>query len=97
MIVVSEIGEQWSPQTAPARHAEMEIISIVSDKTEPKPTTIGIRIPNVPHDVPVENEISTARPNRINGKRNPKLPILFSTNAVTNREEPYPEEQEPLP
>ena len=23
MIVVSEIGEQWSPQTAPARHADM--------------------------------------------------------------------------
>ena len=26
MIVVSEIGEQWSPQTAPAMQAEMEII-----------------------------------------------------------------------
>ena len=26
MIVVSEIGEQWSPQTAPAIQAEIEII-----------------------------------------------------------------------
>ena len=26
MIVVSEMGEQWSPQTAPARQAEIEII-----------------------------------------------------------------------
>ena len=26
MMVVSEIGEQWSPQTAPAMQAEIEII-----------------------------------------------------------------------
>ncbi len=26
MMVVSDMGEQWSPQTAPAIHAEMEII-----------------------------------------------------------------------
>ena len=29
IIVVSEIGEQWSPHTAPAMQAEMEIIIIV--------------------------------------------------------------------
>ena len=28
MIVVSEIGEQWSPQTAPAIQAEIEMIII---------------------------------------------------------------------
>ena len=28
MIVVSEIGEQWSPQTAPARQAEIQTITI---------------------------------------------------------------------
>ena len=26
MMVVSEMGEQWSPQTAPAMHADMEMI-----------------------------------------------------------------------
>ena len=29
MMVVSDIGEQWSPHTAPAIHAEIEIIIIV--------------------------------------------------------------------
>ena len=29
IIVVSEIGEQWSPHTAPAIHAEIAIIIIV--------------------------------------------------------------------
>ena len=51
MIFVSEIGEQWSPQTAPERQAATEIIIIVPDGNTPM--TIGIKIPNVPHDVPV--------------------------------------------
>ena len=55
MIVVSEIGEQWSPQTAPAIHADTQTtpIEVVIGKTL---IVIGIRIPKVPHDVPVENE-----------------------------------------
>ena len=35
MIVVSEIGEQWSPQTAPERQAATEIIIIVPDGNTP--------------------------------------------------------------
>ena len=49
MIVVSEIGEQWSPYTAPAMHAA--IIGVDSSGCElviASPS--GIRIPNVPHD-----------------------------------------------
>ena len=51
MMVVSEIGEQWSPQTAPAQHAEMPMMSrlLSAGKTA---VTIGIRMPNVPQLVP---------------------------------------------
>jgi len=54
IIVVSEIGEQWSPQTAPARQADIPMIrfSLPAGKIA---TTMGIRIPKVPQDVPVEN------------------------------------------
>ena len=55
MIVVSEIGEQWSPHTVPAIQAEIEIIIIVGFVPSNTATTIGIRIPNVPQLVPVAN------------------------------------------
>lgn len=48
MIVVSEIGEQWSPQTAPAMQADMEMIIISGLDFSNTATTIGIRIPKVP-------------------------------------------------
>ena len=52
MMVVSEIGEQWSPHTAPARQADTPIIIswLVGGNTA---VTIGINIPKVPQDVPV--------------------------------------------
>ena len=52
IIVVSEIGEQWSPQTAPAIQAETHTTprGSVSGKTL---RVIGIRIPKVPQLVPV--------------------------------------------
>ena len=65
MIVVSEIGEQWSPQTAPARQAETDTIS--SSGSSPTATTIGRRMPKVPQDVPVEKDIPTATTNTIAG------------------------------
>ena len=52
---MSEIGEQWSPQTAPAMQAEMDMIIILSLVPANTATTIGIRMPNVPQDVPVAN------------------------------------------
>ena len=55
MIVVSEIGEQWSPQTAPAMQAEMAIVIRVGLVAWNASTTIGIRIPKVPQEVPVAN------------------------------------------
>ena len=55
MIVVSLIGEQWSPQTAPAIHALIETVRIGSLASGKAAIQIGIRIPNVPHEVPVAN------------------------------------------
>ena len=57
--MVSEIGEQWSPQTAPAIHAEIATMVMGSPALKTL-RTIGIRIPKVPHEVPVANERPTA-------------------------------------
>ena len=44
IIVVSEIGEQWSPHTAPAMQADMEIIISCGLDSANTATTMGIRI-----------------------------------------------------
>ena len=64
------MGEQWSPQTAPARQADMPMMSssLPSGKIA---TTIGMSIPKVPHDVPVEKESTQATRNIIAGKKKP--------------------------
>src|SRR5574344_1570053 len=68
MIVVSEIGDTWSPQTAPASTADTEMIIICRlFWLWNIATTIGTSIANVPHDVPVENERNTAIANIITG------------------------------
>ena len=54
-MVVSEMGEQWSPHTAPAMQAEIEITIKVGLVLANTLTTMGIRMPKVPHDVPVAN------------------------------------------
>ena len=51
MIVVSEIGEQWSPHTAPARQEAIEITIICPSGNTP--ITIGIRMLKVPQDVSI--------------------------------------------
>ena len=54
MMVVSEIGEQWSPYTAPAMQAAMiGVASSGCDSVIASPS--GIRIPNVPQLVPEAN------------------------------------------
>lgn len=54
-MVVSEMGEQWSPQTAPAQQAEMPMINsgLSAGKIA---VTIGMRMPKVPHEVPEAKE-----------------------------------------
>src|SRR5690625_3765249 len=64
-MVVSEIGELWSPHTEPARTAPKLAIK----KASPPGTAFimspanGINIPNAPHDVPVANAIRPATTN----------------------------------
>ena len=74
MIVVSEIGEQWSPQTAPAIQAEIEIIISSGFVSWNTATTIGIKIPNVPQDVPVANARKQPMMNTIAGRNAIRLP-----------------------
>lgn len=54
IMVVSEIGEQWSPQTAPAIHADIEIMRSGAEAGKTA-MQIGIRMPKVLHEVPVAN------------------------------------------
>ena len=83
MIVVSEIGEQWSPQTEPAMQAEIEMIIIFGSVAAKQLTTIGIRMPKVPQDVPVANERPTAIRKMITG-RNIRNPVAeCSTSPAT--------------
>ena len=69
MIVVSDMGEQWSPHTAPAIQAEMEIIISWGLEFINTFTTMGIRIPKVPQEVPVENARKHATRKIIAGRK----------------------------
>ena len=56
MMVVSEMGEQWSPNTPPESSAP-----ITGGRDKPIVTAMGMAMgnmmPHVPKDVPVENAI----------------------------------------
>ena len=81
---MSEIGEQWSPQTAPAIHAEIEMIISVGSVLLKTATTIGMRIPNVPQDVPVAKARKIAITNTRAGRKLMKLPAPLCTIPATN-------------
>lgn len=83
MIVVSEIGEQWSPQTAPAMQAEMEMIMRFGLLFSNTATTIGIRIPKVPQDVPVANAKKQPTTKMIAGRKFKKERALDATTVAT--------------
>ena len=89
-MVVSEIGEAWSPNTAPPRTALIEIRVALrqAEASRPlldaKPTaigmTIGIMIANVPQLVPVANAIRAERTNTIAGTRESGNPPPTTTS-----------------
>lgn len=85
IIVVSDIGEIWSPQTAPERQAEIPIKNIGSVGLNIE-ATIGIKIPNVPQLVPVAKASNIATTKITAGKNvfNPlaAFAIRFPTNFV---------------
>ena len=66
-MVVSEIGEQWSPQTAPDRQAAMEMTSISPSGNAWQ--TMGMRMENVPQEVPVAKARKTATTKMMTGSR----------------------------
>ena len=84
-MVVSEMGEQWSPQTAPARQADIDITPRGSP-TGKIASTIGMRIPKVPQEVPVAKAMPQATRNMIAG-RNVLSPAAFASAPSTNAEE----------
>ena len=87
MMVVSEMGEQWSPQTAPARHAEMPMNSRGS-LTENILQTMGIRIPKVPQEVPVANARNAATTKMIAGRKLARPAAAESIKPPTNTSAP---------
>ena len=50
--MVSEMGEQWSPHTAPTMQAEMQMMPRGSSRGK-MAMVMGIRMPKVPQEVPV--------------------------------------------
>ena len=64
-MVVSEMGEQWSPHTAPDRQAAMEMTSISPSGNAWH--TMGIRMEKVPQLVPVAKARNTATRKMITG------------------------------
>ncbi len=97
MIVVSEMGEQWSPITAPPRVAAMAIISIslplISSEVRsaagmpPENTgmTMGSRMVKVPQEVPVAKPRNAAIRNTTAGRKffrpGPNLDTRSATNS----------------
>ena len=67
-MVVSEMGEQWSPHTAPAITADKQGSNNSGAELVAIAAAIGNIMPNVPQLVPVENAIAEPRINKITGK-----------------------------
>ena len=88
IIVVSEIGEQWSPQTAPAMQAEMEIIISCGLESANTATTIGISMPKVPQEVPVENARKQPTRKIIAGRKFIREPAVCYMASATNSAAP---------
>ena len=71
-MVVSLMGEQWSPKTAPLNTAAMTDAIIASDpgaKARETGMESGMSTPIVPQEVPVEKEMRTPRIKTDSGKR----------------------------
>lgn len=85
-MVVSDIGEQWSPNTLPPKVAANDIV-IKSGVSEREGShiriTMGTRIPNVPQAVPMEKDRNAATIKIITGRSHiGKCPCL--TRSLMN-------------
>ena len=81
-MVVSEMGEQWSPQTAPARQADTPTNSrgLVSGKIL---VTMGIRMPKVPQEVPVAKLRAQATRKMTAGRKANRPAAAYSITPAT--------------
>ena len=82
MMVVSLIGEIWSPQTAPAIQAEIDMMR----RASPSGNTaiqIGIKMPKVPQDVPVAKAKKAATIKMMAGKSCCSSAALLATTLDT--------------
>ena len=66
-MVVSEIGEQWSPNTEPAKIADSAVTVNSGAAVSQTETMMGIRMPKVPQEVPVAKESMADTPNIMAG------------------------------
>ena len=83
-IVVSEMGETWSPNTAPPRVAET--VMRVSVPLPPRiATAIGTRTPKVPQDVPVANASPSATAKKITGTIIDLIKLPLVARVVVHR------------
>ena len=78
-MVVSEIGEMWSPQTAPDRQAATVMISMVDGASPNTAIAIGIRMLNVPQEVPVAKARPSAMRKNTAGMNIPMVDSAFTT------------------
>ena len=83
-MVVSDMGEQWSPPTAPAMQADMDRIIMLLSTSWKMATTIGIKIPKVPQEVPVAKASPMAIRKINTGRKDNAEPALLFTITATN-------------
>ena len=81
-IVVSEIGEQWSPNTEPAKVAAKDTTTKLGSKAWATRTITGIQIPNVPQAVPVENDKNAANANTAAGNHIAENPPVVTSDST---------------
>ena len=77
MIVVSEIGETWSPKTDPAKTEAIVIVqsSLLIGK---RGKAIGMNIAKVPQEVPVEKDNTAASTKIITGIKNEEAELFLT-------------------
>ena len=69
MMVVSEMGETWSPKIPPEITAPI-INGMFKSNVPANPKAMGIMIENVPHEVPVEKAVTPATKKINKGNKN---------------------------
>ena len=78
-MVVSEIGEAWSPPTAPDRIAATVITSRFWSPVPITAMAIGIRMPKVPQEVPVAKARIIATIKKIAGRKTSTLALALTS------------------